>query len=270
MLSCRLRSLAAVAVLSVGLPPSIQTAAAQVRLTGRVVEENSGRPVADARVEVLDIERRTRATARTDAAGAFRVELRDLPGYRIRAVRLGYRTNHTPILWTDGHAEIHVELRLDPEVVLLAPIEVIARSRRMPSPVLESFRARQASGMGVYITRADIELRRPPTVADLLAGIPGVRLESSHGAGFRRTIYLSRALSGPRDCPAQIFVDGFHLNRANPLTGGGFGFAIDDAVSPDAIEGIEVYRGLATIPPEFLTPDSRCGVIAIWTRRGNA
>jgi hypothetical protein len=247
-----------------------ELASAQVRLMGTVVEENSGQPISAARVEILDIERRVRATVQTDHLGRFRVEVRDLPGYRIRATRTGYRTNSTPILWADGHSEIQIEVRLDAAAILLAPIEVIARSRRMPSPIFESFRARQSSGLGLYITRADIEHRMPASVTDLLAGLPGVRLEGGQGAGFRRTVYLTRAISGPRDCPAQVFIDGFHLNRANPATGAGYGFVIDDAVSPDAVEGIEVYRGLGTVPAEFLTPDAHCGVIAIWTRRGNA
>jgi hypothetical protein len=44
--------------------------------------------------------------------------------------------------------------------------------------------------------------------------------------------------------------------------------SVDDLVAPGAIEGIELYRGTATIPAEFLTPQARCGVVAIWTRRG--
>jgi hypothetical protein len=28
-----------------------------------------------------------------------------------------------------------------------------------------------------------------------------------------------------------------------------------------------VYRGLSGVPAEFLTPEARCGVIALWTQR---
>ncbi|MFC1791075.1 hypothetical protein ACFL0I_01235, partial [Gemmatimonadota bacterium] len=76
--------------------------------------------------------------------------------------------------------------------------------------------------------------------------------------------------SANRDCITQIFVDGFLVNRrafgargARPID-----FRIDDAVSPASVEGIEIYRGLGTVPAEFLNPDAVCGVIAIWTRRG--
>ena len=72
------------------------------------------------------------------------------------------------------------------------------------------------------------------------------------------------------NCTTQIFVDGFLVNRR---TGYGQGYRpedirIDDVVTPASIEGIEIFRGLSTVPAEFLSPDADCGVIAIWTRRG--
>lgn len=253
------------AALAAGTPAGAQV----VQVVGTVLEENSSTPIAGARVEVYDVGWRSRGVAVTGADGRFTLRLREQPGYRVRATRAGYRTNNTPVLWTDGHDFLQIELRLDRNSVLLAPIEIVARSRRQPSAVLASFRSRLRTGMGQYITRDDIEKRHPPAVTDLLATVPGVRLESS-GTGFRRTVYLTRAIAGPRDCPAQIFIDGFPLQRGNPFTNVDPGFAIDDVVSPDAIEGIEIYRGLSTVPAEFLTPNAHCGVVAIWTRRGNA
>jgi hypothetical protein len=58
-----------------------------------------------------------------------------------------------------------------------------------------------------------------------------------------------------------VFVDGRPANRRGNVS-------INDLASPSGLEGMEVYRGLATVPPEFLTPEARCGVIALWTRRG--
>ena len=267
MRPARLLALAlALAALCAGAPAGAQA----VQMTGTVLEENSLHPIAGARVEVYDVGWSSRGVAVTDAFGRFSLRLRTQPGYRVRATRQGYRTNSTPVLWTDGHDFLQIELRLDRSSVLLAPIEIVARSRRQPSAVLESFRGRLRTGMGQYITRADIEKRQPPAVTDLLATVPGVRLESSSGTGLRRVVYLTRALTGPRDCPAQIFIDGFLLQRGNPFSNVDPGFTIDDVVSPDAIEGIEIYRGLSTVPAEFLTPLAHCGVVAIWTRRGNA
>ena len=65
------------------------------------------------------------------------------------------------------------------------------------------------------------------------------------------------------ECPVQIFLDGMLATRNND----GGGVLVDDLVSPLDVEVIEVFRGLSSIPPEFLTPQARCGVVAIWTRR---
>src|SRR5687768_9842988 len=150
---------------------SAQPAIAQTRIVGRVLENNSGMPVVNARVEVFDINWRRRAYLTTDSAGMFTTELRAPGGYRMRANRLGYQPNATPLVWTNSHSYMQIEVRLDRRVVLLAPIEVVAATRRLPSPVLENFRARQRGGFGIYITRAEIERRRPSTVTDLLATV---------------------------------------------------------------------------------------------------
>ena len=36
----------------------------------------------------------------------------------------------------------------------------------------------------------------------------------------------------------------------------------------EAIEAVEVFRGVSEMPPEFAAPDLRCGAVAIWMRRG--
>jgi hypothetical protein len=81
-----------------------------------------------------------------------------------------------------------------------------------------------------------------------------------------RTVYApSGAAQGA--CPVQIFVDGFLATRQGMAPIQDF-VSIDQLVSPQSLEGMEVYRGLSSIPPEFLTANARCGVIALWTRRG--
>jgi outer membrane receptor for ferrienterochelin and colicin len=118
---------------------------------------------------------------------------------------------------------------------------------------------------GIFITRRDIEQRRPMYASDMLRSIPGVQLTGG-GGGTRPRIVLNRSV-GMR-CSTQIFVDGMLLNRRS--FGPGSDFRLDDVVSPGSIEGMEVYKGLSGIPPEFLTPDAECGVIAVWTRRGGS
>jgi len=233
-------------------------------ILGRLIDDNSGAPIPGARVELLDELRRPIRGTVTDDEGRFRIpNVRSGP-FLLRAARLGYRTTTTPRWRIQGGEVLQVEVRMDVDAVVLAPLEIKAARRAQPSPVLEGFRARMASGLGHFVTRADIEARNPSMISDMLAMVPGVHLEGS-GSGLRRTVHIGRA--GASRCPAQIFVDGFLYNR--PVMGRGDNvFAIDDAVTPSSVEGIEVYRGMAGVPAEFLNPNSRCGVVVIWTRRG--
>lgn len=66
-------------------------------------------------------------------------------------------------------------------------------------------------------------------------------------------------------CPAVVWVDGMQLNRHSDASFGAIQLAYN--LRAEDIEGIEVYRGPSELPGEFMGPDSRCGVIAIWTRR---
>ncbi len=160
-----------------------------------------------------------------------------------------------------------MEIRLDPEAILLAPLEVIAWSELPENALHEGYQRRLETGLGTYITREDVERRNPGLVTDLLRDVPGLVVTSS-GSGLRPVVEMAR--SAGKKCGTQIFVDGFLLNRRSATIPGAppADFRIDDAVSPASVEGIEIYRGLSTVPPEFLNPDAECGVIAIWTRRG--
>lgn len=246
------------------------TAAAQehVRVMGRVVEAQSGTPISGVRLTFRNQQDRFLRSATTDDAGHFEVLLQRTQAVKILATRIGYQNNATPLLHFDGHQFYQLEIRLDPDALLLAPLEVIARGGADRSPVLANYHRRLESGTGYYITRSDVETRNAMFVTDLLREVPGLVLSSS-GGGSRRTVQMSRT---GRDCPVQIYVDGLLLTRS-VQTGNGPSsdvFVIDDVVSPGAIEGIEVYRGLSTVPAEFLGPGASCGVVAIWTRRGSS
>jgi len=260
----RFTSLAALAL-------SLLTAAgasAQVRVQGRVIEAESERPIAGAEIVFRTPEGLYAGRTFTDAEGRFGTVLRRTAGVRIRADHIGYRQNITPVLYFDRRVFYQVELRLDPDAVLMAPLEVIARSAREPSHFLDSFRFRSRHGTGYYITRDQIADLHPSLVTDLLRTVPGLEV-SSAGAGGRSIVQTARGAA--RGCAAQVYVDGLLVNkRVNTAEGARTDvFRIDDVVSPDAVEGIEVYLGLSTIPPEFLSPEASCGVIAIWTRRGD-
>lgn len=249
-------------VLAIGLGNVPVAAEAQVRVTGQTVTAEEQRPISGVAVTIVDSAGDDLEVRLTDEAGAFAFLVEEATSIRLRAGRIGYATVFTPPVDLERFRSLTVEIRLSPEVVPVAPLEIVAGRQRSTSPVHSGFHDRKERGFGQYITREEIEKRNPSRVTDLLRSVPGVRTTSS-GRGSHGVVTTSRGNNSfAGQCPAQIYVDDFHVNRAN-----GWTFRIDDVVSPDDVEGIEVYRGLATVPAQFLSPQADCGVIAIWTRR---
>jgi hypothetical protein len=227
-----------------------------------VVDDRTGEPITG-----VDLAARTHSdqflgSATSDDAGRFSFTVYRTSAIRVFAARFGYTRTSTPLLHFDGNDYFEVELRLDPDVLLLAPLEVIARRQAVRSPILAGFRDRMIRGGGYYITRADIERRNSMYVTDMLLDVPGVRASSS-GRGSRRLLQMGRTEGW--GCSVQVFVDGVLVTPRIPGMGE---IAIDDVVAPGSVEGIEVYHGLSSLPPEFYNTEAKCGVIAIWTHRG--
>jgi len=237
-----------------------------VEVRGTVVDHVTEEPLDGVALVVLDSYGQHLARRTTDENGEFTFTVKNRAGIQLRARRIGYREVTTPFLPFEGRDLFVVELHLDTEAVPLAPLTVTARSEAIRRPVLSHFDDRVEGGFGWYFTREDIEEIRPIMVSDLLGQVPGVRLESSGRGNYRRTVTMARSSVGPGGgpCPVQIFLDGRLMTRGNVME-----VPVDDLVTPEVVEGIEVYRGLSTVPAEFLTPSSRCGVVAIWTRRGD-
>jgi hypothetical protein len=241
-------------------------AAAQVVLEGRIIDDVTTVGLVSARVLLLNHYNKVAAYAVTDDAGRFRFTRRDNGSYRLEVSAIGYQQTLTPFVWPmRDHSYTELEVRLTPHTALLAPVEVLALSPRETSPVLENVEHRRTRGFGVQVTRAQIEDRRPANISDMLLELPGVYAARRGSGSSGRVISMSRSLAGPGGgrCVVQVFLDGRLATREEP----GGDVLVDELVSPLDVEVIEVFRGLASVPPEFLTPQARCGVIAIWTRR---
>jgi hypothetical protein len=238
----------------------------QVVLEGHVLDDVTRQRIGGSRVLLINAQSRTVGFVVTDDSGYFRFSRPDNGWYRLEVAALGYQRTRTPFIWwMVDHSYAALEVRLAPHVSLLAPVEIVALSPANVSPVLENVVQRRTAGFGVQISRQQIEARHPANISDMLIELPGVyAARTGSGAGGRR-LYMGRALlgGGGGPCPAQIFLDGKLATRNVP----GGDVQVDELVMPIDVETIEVFRGLGTIPPEFLTPDARCGVIAIWTKR---
>lgn len=240
-----------------------QTATAGGALRGQVVNDRTGAPVAAAFVEFMDGRTRIRTQATTDDEGRFILSGVPPGSFRLRVSRIGFRSLTTPY-WTVKRGEIlTVVVRIHTQVVPIAPLEIRSRARS-DSPVLESFYDRmRTSAAGNFLSRDQIERAHASRVTELLEAFPSVRLEGALDLGRNERIVTFGARLGPGGgaCPVQVFVDGVLASRAGPVSP-------DELASPRDLEGVELYRGMAGLPPEFVTPYAMCGVLALWTKRG--
>lgn len=233
-------------------------------IRGRASDEYNDHPLSGARVEFLDDSRRVRATVLADESGYFVMGQLPAGAFRLRVTHFGYLRTTTPVWWVHAGEILDVAVRLRPDALPLAPLEVVALTK-VPMPVLADFHRRRESAVtGFFLARRDIDERKPSRVTDLLVDVPGIRLESVPGySGQARGVTFARSLlaTGGGRCPVQVFLDGILATRGGSVP-------LDDLVSPEDLEGVEVYRGLGSVPAEFVTPEARCGVVALWTRRG--
>jgi hypothetical protein len=226
-------------------------------LGGRVIDKASGEPVKDAVVEVLNAANsRVVARARSDGDGFVAFELREPGSYRVRTSRIGYTTNTSQALQIDVRQTVQVDIPLTTGEVTLDSLTVTARSAPARSAALdrEGFYDREKQGFGRFLTEYDIQQRNAIQSTEIFRGVPGLTLVPAGNNSYR--VVSSR---GGNNCSPNLVLDNMPLSSADDL---------DDMVKPQDIAGVEVYRGASEIPGRWLGNRGNCGLIVIWTKRG--
>lgn len=213
---------------------------------GQVVDLQSRAPVLGATVSLVG----TRMRTATDSGGRFKQPSLGAGTYIIEVRAIGYGVTSWVLRLSEGEVVDYV-FEVTPIDIELEPIVVEGRpgyfQRRM-----QEFEERRRAGRGIFITHDQIEASGAVTMADLLRGIPGVRLNCRSGicnAQMTRT--------GHGVCNADWVIDGASASMSGtphlPVVG---------------VVAVEIYRSPSEAPAEFLKADSQCGVIAIWTKSG--
>ena len=137
------------------------------------------------------------------------------------------------------------------------------------------FYDRKKVGIGSFLTEEEINSYPGRQLSDVLNAVSGVKLvrhipESVMGPGMPETRIAARgsratAANGDVvDCLMSIVVDGVLVSRGSDRSSG----HDLNSLPVGPIEGIEVYRGFSQVPVQFRTFNSGCGVVLIWTARG--
>lgn len=237
------RAVVAVVVTAL-LTPSLLAQPRTGVISGTVKDE-SGARVPNVEIIVL----KTGATTHTDSLGRFAVTQLPAGLFDVTLRRLPYSPMTVNLEVTEGDTtEVDVTIASAGQALPT----VVVKGQEEHKRQLDAFERRRKVGLGHFITRAQIDARRPLVLSDMLRGIPGMELYRTNIMG-RVTLRFARR----NDCPPAYFVDGLYMPNFN----------IDD-VPPRDVEGVELYEGLAGLPAEFAkqTGVQACGVVVIWTR----
>jgi hypothetical protein len=231
---------------------------------------------------MLTLEGDTVSYTVTDARGYFNVSSPTPGSFILVGMALGYRDTRAGVFELGDDGVMSVQYRLAPEPIGLEELIV-----SLDRPVLEhslvrnGFVQRAQRGLGQFITPADIAESSATSTEQLLERIQGVRvgpIRAVRNSAGDSAVVMPRADMGdavqmraPNGgwCDPIIYVDGQRVRYENQR-----GFTVSNLASLTTVDGIEIYRRPAEIPPEYAatqasnssTPFSTCGVLVIWTR----
>jgi len=212
------------------------------------VHDSSGVGIADAQVTVAG----TALQGETDEGGTARLANVPAGVARIDVRRLGFRPAAIRMTVAAG-ASVTTKITLIRAVPQLSTILVRGSAHAYPARLAGFYHRRQV-GIGHFYTREEIEKQHLYKLTDLFRRIPGMQL-------VQTDVIQNAVRMRGESCAPLVIMDG------NPLAAAEFDL---DAVDPQSIDAMEVYSGLAEVPPGMMGPNGlgSCGVIAIWSRTG--
>ncbi|HXG70293.1 MAG TPA: SusC/RagA family TonB-linked outer membrane protein [Gemmatimonadaceae bacterium] len=248
------------AALAIALFPAGLYAQGGGSVTGRVVDEATAQPLAEAQVFIVGRQQ----GARTDAQGIFRIT--DVPPgtYQLRAIRLGFTSEVQSVVVSSG-APATANFSLSGTVAKLDEVVVTASG--------ETQRRRESGVVTARIDTSKVVIANVQNFSDVLssraAGVSVQQAGGQTGGSSRIRIRGSNSINLSND--PLLVIDGVRVNN-NPNsssigTGGQLPSRFND-INPEDIENVEVIKGPAA--SAFYGTAASNGVIRVTTKRGRA
>jgi hypothetical protein len=242
-----------------------------------VVDAANGEGVSQAQVTALTSDQRNAGRARTSADGSFSLALRAAGSFRLLGERAGYAISLSQPVEVAPRETVTVALRLAVQASALEPLSVTARQAppRRASLEANGFYAREASGLGRYLRREDLERSSATNLVHVLAAVPGVDVQLDRRgvqiitfARSRIAGTINRAQREQSDlCMPTVYVDGARVGYDRGDKFEGTSPDINQIVSKSQLEAVELFRSTAELPPQYGGSNASCGVILFWTKR---
>ncbi|HEY0674092.1 MAG TPA: carboxypeptidase-like regulatory domain-containing protein [Longimicrobiales bacterium] len=184
----------------------------------------------------------------TNERGVLRIYGARAGTFTVQVVMIGFDTWTQPVTIVDGAVtSVMVELRVDP--VRLQEVQVTGTDANLQR---RGFYERQRHNAGTFLTAAQLEVMQPRALGDVLRRY-GVQVGRETRGMTPTRIRGQQRVAG--SCPIQYYIDGVPAS-----------FYTADEMRPSDVQGLEIYRGAATIPAAFKQGTAVCGVILIWTK----
>ncbi|HEX6308539.1 MAG TPA: TonB-dependent receptor plug domain-containing protein [Longimicrobiales bacterium] len=225
------------------------------QIRGTVLEAGVLVRVADAEIDVLDDHGSRILQLLSDSLGRFSAALPHGGTYSLRVAKIGYHTAHTNTFAVRNAEVIELRILIGTQAVPLTPLEVTARHgdvRAHPDFQRRVAWGRQ-TGSGWFFTRQEIERTGVLRISTMLMQVPSIRLVHARDG----TVRLGVAERGAVNCRSAVYLNGVEVDQSAGL----------DVLTPEELEGVEVYRSRNEIPTELARGDV-CAVVALWTRVG--
>jgi hypothetical protein len=240
------------------------------------VEDRAGNALGGITLDIVPANGPARRVV-TDSAGRAIVPAVAPGRARVTSLAIGYRPGELNVPLDAGRNTVPVILDAA-RIPTLATVRVIGDREVLARH--QPFESRRSLGQTtVSITAEDIEKRNPVDTWQMLTNVPAMRV-IQYGAGVpgvfamstrEQPVVRNRGAPGglsTAPCWYRVMLDGLMLPDLMP------DLSIVLPV-PSEVHGIEVFAGLATIPPQYngavsdgqggSRPNS-CGLIAIWTK----
>ena len=214
---------------------------------------SSRRPIPSATIELVAEGAKALLRATSDSVGAFVLTLPAAGNVTIQARRIGFVVAPPTPIHVEANQTLTIELRLDSQAVPIEPVVVTARGNDW----LADFERRKSGAFGRFLTRADIDARGAQQTTGLFRTMPGFVVQRTRRGGPGSQL-LMRGTAGL--CQPAVWIDNIYVPLSEQVT-------LDDVLTPQVIEGAEIYNSVAAAPTQYRV--GSCGVILVWTRRGS-
>ncbi len=223
-------------------------------------------PLAGAEISIP----RLNVEARADSLGKFFFSGIPKGLYRIIIRRIGYNSFSFDGRFS-GSDTLAADFALTPAPSALDTVNVIGGASVHGK--FQEFEDRRAHGGGAFLTRADIEKQKNRQLGEILASLPGIRInrygaESAvassrwRGGPSNGGDSMDRRKGAPRGCYSQIYIDNVRVFAS----GAGEALFNINSIPPSTIQGIEYYASRDETPIQYASNRAECGTMLIWTR----